>query len=132
MPSQFLRQFLLFPALATFASAFYVDETIPSGTFTTESHLPSDSGNLIRSENGKVNFIQNNTWVAYDDFDFGVGATHFWVEGGSPNSGGTLEIWTRTDNELLELGPSGGQLIGSVAITNTGGFNTFQEFSTSL
>lgn len=132
MPSQFLRHFLLFPALATFASAFQVDETIPSGTFTTESHLPSDSGNFIRSENGKVNFIQNNTWVAYDDFDFGVGATHFWVEGGSPNSGGTLEIWTRTDNGLLENGPNGGQLIGSIAITNTGGFNTFREFSTNL
>lgn len=127
-----LRQFLLWILLAESICGFQSDTTLPSGSFAVESNPPSNSGNLIRSENGKVNHIQNNTWVAYADFDFGSGANHFWVEGGTPNPGGKVELWTRSDTDPLENGPSGGQKIGEVTITTTGGFNTFQKFSSNL
>ena len=101
--------------------AMQVNEDVPSGAFDLESH-PAEP-NTVRSEGSKVSFIVNNTWVAFQNYDFGAGTTYFRIEGASSSSGGTLELRT---------GSESGPLIGSVNITNTGGWSNFQQFDTAI
>ena len=111
--------FLLY--LAGYASAFDWQSDVNSGNFTSESH-PSD-GNNIRKENQNVTYIQDGNWIAYQNFDFGAGVEYIWIEGASTGPGGAVE---------LRLGSPSGALIGSVAITNTGGWNAYQPFGLKI
>jgi hypothetical protein len=94
---------------------------IPSGHFTDET-FPGDPSR-IRSENGQVTYITKDTWVAYKDFNFGEGASYFWIECASQNAGGTIELRTQSAN---------GPLIGTVGVTSSGDWSTFRKFGITL
>ena len=100
---------------------FQVDMYVRSGDFNAE--IAPANPNRIRSESSQITYIDNNSWVAFQNFDFGAGATYFWIEGASPNAGGTIELRT---------GSESGPLFGSVRVTNTGGFEAYQQFGTAL
>lgn len=112
---------ILFLATHAVGAGYQLDTTILSGDFDTES-APADP-NTVRSDEGKVSYIKNNSWVSYQNFDFGAGATYFSIEGASASAGGTLELRT---------GSVAGPLIGTVNITNTGGFTAFQQFGVAV
>lgn len=107
--------------LKALAAPFQAETNILSGAFTTESH-PADA-DKIRVISGQVQFVQNETWVAYPGFDFGSGVTYLWIEATSGSSGGTIE---------LRVGAEDGDIIGTVPITNTGGWGVFKPFGATL
>ena len=90
-------------------------------SYTAESN-PTDNG-LVRNLGTKVGFIRNGTWIRFDDFDFGPGASRVEVSASSARAGGTIQIRT---------GSATGTLLGSILVSNTGGWNNFQSFSTAL
>ena len=111
---------IVFAAQAN-GAGFQLDMNVLSGRYDSES-APSDPDN-VRSESGEIKYIQNNSWVAYKGFDFGQAATYFWIEGASENAGGRIELRT---------GSIDGPLIGTVNITGTGGWYTYQEFGCAV
>ncbi len=90
-------------------------------SYNSESH-PSDL-NLVRNMTSKVGYIKNGTWIAFESFDFGSGVSSFTVNAASTTAAAkTIQ---------LRLGSPTGTLIGSVAVNNTGGWDTFAPFSTT-
>ena len=73
--------------------------------------------------NSRVGFIQNGDWIRFDDFDYD-GANSITVRAGTRTGGGTIEVRTGS--------PTGGDLLGTVEVSNTGGFGNFQEFTGSI
>jgi len=71
----------------------------------------------------KIGSIENGTWARYDDVDFGSGASSFSASVASNTSGGTIQ---------LRLGSTSGTLIGSAAVSGTGGWNNFTTVNTSV
>lgn len=69
---------------------------------------------------GNAGYIENGDWAGYFDMDFGGGATGFTVCASTPNEGGTIEL--RLDSET-------GPLIGTCYITNTGGWDVWEDFT---
>lgn len=68
--------------------------------------------------------IMNNSWVQYNNVDFGTASpTGFKVRASSATSGGTIEV--REDSPQ-------GQLLGTVTVTNTGGWQDWATFSADL
>jgi uncharacterized repeat protein (TIGR02543 family) len=116
-----MRSIVFFLLLTSSAFSFDWHTDVSSGNFTSESHL-GDSSNVSK-EGGNVGSIQNGNWIAYQDFDFGGGVAYLWIEAATPGSGGTIE---------LRLGSDSGTLIGSVAITNTGDWNTYKPFALKI
>lgn len=102
-----------------FESAF-MGQAINAYDFNLESH-PTDA-NQVRRGTTNVGYIRNGTWIAFEDCDFENGVSSFTVNASSASAGGTIE---------LRLGSSTGTLIGSVALANTGGWNTYASFSTT-
>ncbi|MEO0796831.1 MAG: carbohydrate-binding protein [Verrucomicrobiota bacterium] len=98
-----------------------LDRAITATQFDAESN-PTDD-NLIRVLTGKVGFIKAGTWIRFDSFDFGTGAASVDVSASSGSVGGRIEF---------RLGSTTGTLVGSVDVTNTTGWNTFQTFSTNV
>ena len=70
-----------------------------------------------------MGYINNGTWVAFKNFDFGTGVAHASIEVATPNSGGTI---------LFRTGASDGPVIGSVNVTATGSFTTFRVVDAAL
>jgi Carbohydrate binding module (family 6) len=95
-----------------------VGSMFSSGNFDAEN-APLDP-NTIRSDSGQVTNIKGNTWVAYHGFNFGTDANFFSLEGASTGAGGTVEL--RLDSEM-------GQLVGTVNIHYTGGWEHYQPFT---
>jgi len=113
-----LTAFFLYLAITHgFCSGFQLDTFVLSGNFNEES-APSDPS-IVRSENGKVSYIQNQSWVVYRNFNFGAGAPYFLIEASSGTAGGTLEV--RTDSE-------NGTVLATIQIPNTGGWTAFRPF----
>ncbi len=76
------------------------------------------------SEGGQdIGTIQNGAYVAYNNVDFGTGATNFQARVASATSGGNIEI---------RLGSTNGALIGSCAVAGTGGWQTWTTVSTTI
>ena len=92
-----------------------------AGAFDAESN-PSNA-NTIRSLGNAVGFIRNGSWVAYHDFNFGSGASNVDISAATARVGGVIE---------LRLDSPTGTLIGSVEVTNTGGFDEFLTFSGAI
>ncbi len=92
-----------------------------AGAFDAESN-PSNA-NTIRPLGTAVGFIRNGSWVAYNDFNFGSGASNVDISAATGRVGGVIE---------LRLGSPTGTLIGSVEVTNTGGFDEFLTFSGAI
>lgn len=105
------------------ANAFSFDwqSEVQSGDFTEESH-PTSTTNINKSGN-VVNFIQNGNWIKFADFDFGMSAsaTNFWIQASKGNS---------TNSKLrIRLDSLTGPEIGTIQITQTGGWGDFQRFN---
>ncbi len=94
---------------------------LEANAFTSESN-PGDN-QVIRITGNVVGYIRNNSWIAFDGVDFGSGVTSATVSASSARAGGNLE---------LRLGSPTGTLIGTIPITNTGSWTTFQPFSTTV
>ncbi|MGJ8673537.1 carbohydrate-binding protein [Rubritalea sp.] len=86
--------------------------------FDNES-APSNN-NVVRDLTTHIGYITNNSWVAYNEFNFALPATSFEVSASSATSGGTLEV---------RVGSSTGTLISSVAVPNTGGWSNFTNLT---
>lgn len=119
--SFFIRYCLLFIATVASVHAFQADTTIAAGEFDSESHLGIQ--HTIRSEDGQITYIRNNSWVVYQNFNFESGVNHFWIEGASPNAGGSVELRTGSED---------GPIIGFVNISNTGEWDEYKKFSTGV
>ncbi|MEM6821663.1 MAG: carbohydrate-binding protein [Verrucomicrobiota bacterium] len=94
--------------------------TIQANQFDNESHPTND--NIVRAMSNKVGFIKRDSWIRFNAFDFGLGASSLTVEASSSGTGGTLE---------MRQGSPNGTLIASLNTTPTGGWNTFVDFSTN-
>ncbi len=70
----------------------------------------------------KVGYIQHNDWTEYASTDI-AGADQFTARVASNTSGGQIEVREGSEN---------GQLLGTISVPNTGGWNQFQSFSTSI
>jgi len=73
-----------------------------------------------------LGYIKNGDWTSYANIDFGnnPGATiPFYVRVSAQNKGGTIE---------LRLDSPTGDVVGTVAVKSTGGWNQYQTCSTSL
>lgn len=95
--------------------------TMSGALFDAESH-PSDA-NTVRSIGNEVGYIKGGSWVRYDAFDFGNGASSVDVSAASATTGGSIEF---------RLGAATGPLVGVVDVSGTGGWSTYQTFSTNL
>ncbi|GAB2845846.1 ThuA domain-containing protein [Lentzea nigeriaca] len=75
------------------------------------------------AHNGQtLGFVDPGDWAAYDNVDL-IGARTFRARVVSGGPGGTLEV---------RAGSPTGQVLGSVAVPNTGGWNKFADVETSL
>ncbi len=108
----------------------YADDVgvdIPAVTYNFES--APDDPTLILDMGSKVGWVRTQTnsfeYWAYEDFDFGDGATHLTVRASSNTQGGTLHV--RLANHY---NPS--LTIATVEITNTGGWNKFEDFTVEV
>ena len=82
-----------------------------------------DAQNGIRVVGGsKVGYVNNGDWIRFEDFDYD-GATSVSVRASSGKSGGTIEI---------RAGGPNSDLLGTVNISNTGGWNNFRTFTGSM
>jgi len=103
-------------------SDFEIGQVIDAVEYTSESHSGNDL--KVRNMGDKIGFLDNGTWVRYENFNLGSGVSHFTIEGATgPNgNGGTVYLY---------LDQSDGILIGSIDITQTTGWNVFESFTTS-
>jgi len=81
------------------------------------------SGVQVSGGGSAVGFIEDGDWIRFDDFDYD-GAQSITISASSGRNGGTIEIRTGS--------PTGGDLLGSLSVTNTGGWTNFQNFSTNI
>ncbi|WP_394841125.1 ThuA domain-containing protein [Pendulispora brunnea] len=79
------------------------------------THGPAEGGST-------VGFTDNGDWVSFDPYALG-NATKFTARVSSGGPGGTIEVRT---------GSATGTLLGSVAVANTGGWETFVNVSANL
>ena len=98
----------------------------PTSAFTKieAENFSSQSGVEIEAntdDNGKnIGYIQNGDYTVYQRVDFGSGATKFQASAGSGSTGGNIEI--RLDSLT-------GTLIGTCAVSGTGGWKTWTDVS---
>ncbi|MGI5149810.1 PQQ-dependent sugar dehydrogenase [Plantactinospora sp. CA-294935] len=86
-----------------------------SGGVQTAEHATAEGGRT-------AGFIDNNDWISYQPYQLG-NATRFTARVSSGGPGGTIEV---------RAGSATGTLLGSVAVSNTGSWDTFTNVSTSL
>ena len=88
------------------------DFTAQSGQLTISSFCQPHVGNLI-----------SGSWLQFMNVNFGNGAGSFTANITSGGDGGTIEI---------RLDKTGGRLIGTCQVQNTGGWCNYQEFSCNV
>ncbi|MFD5317214.1 carbohydrate-binding protein [Streptomyces sp. NPDC127098] len=69
-----------------------------------------------------VGYVDNGDWIAFEPYVL-ADATEFTARISSGGAGGTIEV---------RAGSPTGDLLGSVDVPNTGGWDTFQDVTTSL
>jgi len=80
-----------------------------------------DDQSGVQVEGDYVAFIENGNYIGYQDFDFGQpGSKTLVVRAASPTAGGRIEV--RLDSPQ-------GELIGTVDVGHTGGWDNWWEFS---
>jgi len=88
------------------------------GRFKADDYTSSSPGIKQNRDNEDgssmcyVESMKNKSWVCFYNFDFGAGAASFEIEVASAGKGGLIEL--RVDSP-------DGQIIGSTAVSNTGG-----------
>lgn len=104
-------------ATATTINAY---ATIEAESYNSQSGIATEAS----GEGGEnVGFIQNGDWIAFSNVDFGsIGAASFTARAATTASG-TIKI-------MLD-GVSGTQ-VGTCSITNTGGWQTYANFTSSV
>ncbi|MDO7171627.1 carbohydrate-binding protein [Mariniflexile sp. AS56] len=70
-----------------------------------------------------VSVINNGDWIAFNNVDFGTGANQFRARVASNTTGGTIELRT---------GSATGAVIGSLTVSNTGGWQDYVTVSSSI
>ncbi len=113
--------FLLLCCLASPLAAYDWHTDVRSGDFTSESH-PGDE-NRIRKMDSRLALAKNGTWVGYKGFDFGTSCNYFWIEVASGAKSGAIE---------LRLESASGPVVGTVALSNTGGMDHYKPFAVKL
>ena len=86
----------------------------------------SDPGNnrLVRDiPPTTVGYLMDGTWIRFDDFDFGSGASTVEFSASSGRAGGTIEV---------RLGSPTGELVATVDVPRTGSFLSFQSFEADV
>ena len=72
----------------------------------------------------QVDYIQNGSWVRFNDVDFGLGyLKDVSVRAATQASGGTVE---------LRVGALDGQLLASIPVTSTQAWNNYQTFTANF
>jgi len=104
------------------------DPPIPRSAYTQNEAEDYDQRRGVTpetcSEGGKnIGFIQNGSYVTYNNVDFGTGPTNFQARVASATSGGNIEI---------RLGGTNGTLIGTCVVPNTGGWQTWTTVSCTV
>ncbi len=94
---------------------------IDATQFQLESHPNNDA--LVAKDGREVTNIQNGTWIAFKQFDFGSSLSYFWLKAASAKASGRVD---------LRVGSPTGILIGSVPIGETGGLEVAKPFGIKL
>ncbi len=93
----------------------------PGSTPASQSFDASDYDDMFGVMNHLVNigYLDPNDWVLFRNVDFGSGMTQFAATVATPNaSGAKVEV---------HLDSSTGPLVGTLSVTTTGGYGTFQS-----
>ncbi|MET9979386.1 ThuA domain-containing protein, partial [Streptomyces microflavus] len=99
----------------------------PGGDSAEAEAYTSSSGvqaapHAAASGGATLGYIDHGDWAGYASLD-PAGATAFTARVSSAGAGGTIEV---------RAGSATGQLLGSVAVAPTGGWDTFTEVTTTL
>jgi hypothetical protein len=97
------------------------DTWIDAGDFSGESD-PTDDTIVLKVGSGVEN-IKDGSTVYYENVNFGSGVSNFTLSASSDGVGGTVE---------LRVGSETGPLLGSVEITDTGGWSDYAYFTTTF
>ncbi|WP_152537391.1 carbohydrate-binding protein, partial [Aquimarina pacifica] len=82
----------------------------------------NESGTQITSS-GNVGYIENGEWIMFEDVDFENGAASITASVSSGSSGGNIEI---------RQGSTTGNLLGTLEVSNTGSWTTWETISTNI
>ncbi|MEV6367547.1 ThuA domain-containing protein [Micromonospora musae] len=100
----------------------------PGGNLTVQAEAFSSASGVSAVGKGGANggqtlgYVEPGDWAAYNGLDL-TGATSFRARVVSGGPGGTIQVRT---------GSTTGPVLGSVAVPNTGGWNTFADVTTTL
>lgn len=81
------------------------------------------SGIQTGNTNSFVGWVNNGDWVKYENVDFGSGVNSIEISASSGTSGGIIEI---------RQGSVSGTLLGTVEVTNTGSFTSWETLTASI
>lgn len=98
-----------------------VGMTILAADFDLESY-PSDD-DIVRNLGSKVGYLVRGSHIIFTNFSFGLGASSFSLTASSGSVGGTL---------LVRMNSPFSAPIATIDVPNTGGWDTFQQFTTSI
>lgn len=89
---------------------------IPAASYTSQQGVQK----APCSEGGEcIGWIDAGDWVRFDQVNLGSGAENILLRAASATSGGTVEV---------RLGDPEGELLGSVPVPNTGGWQSWSSF----
>ncbi len=108
---------------ATPMSTATVTEKSAFTTIEAENYN-SAKGSTIKSIGTGVGYIENGDYLVFNKINFGSGAGTFKAKVANGN--------TTNTTIQLRLGSSSGTLIGSLNVPPTGGWNTYEELSTTV
>lgn len=109
------------PGVARDPGSIDLDRSLNAALYDAESDPNNDS--RIRNTGSNIGSIRNDTWVRYDDFDFGSGIRRIEIRAATPSDGGSVEV---------RVGSPTGRLIGTVRVNNTGSWGTYRSFFSDL
>ncbi len=95
--------------------------TIEAEDYSSQSGIKTedcDEGTL------DVAYVQDGDWIGFTDMDFGNGAIGFTARAASTTTGSTIKI-------MLDDYESGTE-IGTCSVSNTGAFQTYEDFSCDI
>ncbi len=120
--------------LLTVFSCSNEEDLLDTVTANDEFNVASLTTSLVQGENydaqsgiqvvsgSKVGYVNNGDWIRFEDFDFD-GANSVTVNASSGKSGGTIEF---------RAGGPNSDLLGTVSVSGTGGWNNFRSFTGSI
>ncbi|MFR9726666.1 PQQ-dependent sugar dehydrogenase [Streptomyces sp. MS19] len=103
------------------------DQAVSQTRHRQAEHFGAQQGVTVTekaaAEGGRaVGYIENGDWISFEPYHL-ANATGFGARVGSAGAGGTIEV---------RAGAPDGTLLGSVAVTDTGGWDSYEEVTTGL